>query len=228
MVAKKITATLPGELGSTAHTLLSNDGKRLAFGDPLTSDNVRIWDMATNRAITLATGIGNNSPPLHHAAGFSPDGSLIAVHGNYEGTAALLVFEIDTGLLVGKALNQPKTSAWSPDGRWIASLGRPLTYPEIQSDAVGHSAGAQGNVLLLSEVVHPVTGLRTREQVERMEFSQNGSQFSVNRTLYMTHKDERRCSLIPVAEEGGGLVRFFLNRTAGPGISRPDSSCINR
>jgi WD40 repeat protein/tRNA A-37 threonylcarbamoyl transferase component Bud32 len=154
---KRIAATLPAEIGTSAHVALSNDGKRAAFGDPLAADAVRIWDLATNRAITLATGMGRNSHPLYYAAGFSPDGSLIAVHGNYEGTAALLVFEIDTGIVIGKALNQPLTSAWSPDGRWIASLGRPLT---------------------------------------------------VNHTLLLSRKDERRCSLMPIADEGGGLIRF--------------------
>ncbi len=108
---------------------------------------------------------------------------------------------------MGKALNTPIHSAWSPDGRWLASLGKPIKGQSLESPDQP-ALNPNRHALLLSEVIHPVTGLRTHEKVERLEFSPDGSQLSVNRTLVQTRKDDRGCRLIPLADEGGGVIRY--------------------
>jgi WD40 repeat protein/tRNA A-37 threonylcarbamoyl transferase component Bud32 len=188
---QKAGAGLPAVLAAGPAIAISDDGFRVAFVDPLALDSVRIWDVPGKRVIiTLAAGImwgGRN--PLSAAAGFSPDASMIALHGSFDGSAALLVFEIDTGNLIGKVMNQTQRSAWSADGRWIASV---------------HG----GKDLELSEVVHPVAGVRTWQGVTRLAFSPDGRELSVNRTLIQTRKDERRCGLAPPREEGDGAIRY--------------------
>ena len=208
---QKAGERVPAELAAAPALAISDDGRRLAFVDPFALDAVRIWDAPSKRVlVTLATGMNLNwfkQNSLATAAGFSPDASLIALHGSFDGTAALLVFEIDTGNLMAKVPMQAYRSAWSPDGRWLATACDQFVQAELERGAVSEPGGPPVR-LLVSEVVRPVTGLRTSESVTRLAFSPDGGELSINRTLLRTRKDDRRCGLVPPREEGAGAIRY--------------------
>ncbi len=194
---------------------ISDDGRRAAFADPIVRDSVRIWDVPRKRAIvTFAAGVAwrQGFDPLTFAAGFSPDASLIALHGTVDAMPALVVYAVDTGNLVGTAPYAPGSSAWSPDGRWIVSYCSNARERDVEPGGVLKTV--QGNVtagLLFSEVIYPVPCVRTWESMQRLEFSPDGTTLSANRTLLQTHKDERGCGLMLPRDEGGGVIRYAGN-----------------
>ncbi|MFN4260815.1 MAG: protein kinase domain-containing protein [Gemmataceae bacterium] len=208
---QKFTHTLPRTFEATTFMALSADGRLAAFNLSQVLDIVLVYDFEQGRIVaTLPVGRHAIVMPLRFAAGFSPDGSMFAAHGRIDGQPALVVFDINTGQLIGSAQNDPLVSAWSPDGRWIASWGTFLSTSALEVGATNRvtNQAFDHNVLLLSEVVRPVSGWLAREKTNNLQFSDDGTLLRTDRQPLRTFESPRMMSLEPVKNDPAPSIGF--------------------
>jgi WD40 repeat protein len=125
---RRVHGKLPGVGPVGAFVCVADDGRRLAFMDPRTRGSVRVWDWERDRFLTplntedLDAACGQN---FRSVASFSPDGELLVTQGYYwAGVRCLVVWQVETGQrLQSLSFNVWGPSAWSPDGRWLATAG---------------------------------------------------------------------------------------------------------
>jgi WD40 repeat protein len=108
-----------GREGEVWGVSFSPDGRRVAASYAAT---VRVFDLASERVVAELPGLGA------YSTSFSADGRRLAVGNDYGGPAS--VFDISTGQLaftVGEVGGWVRALAFSPDGRWLATIGDTVT-----------------------------------------------------------------------------------------------------
>ena len=88
----------------------SPDGTLIA-GASMSDGTVKLWNVASARLV--------RSLPTHavdvYSVAFSPDGTtLAAATGNNNGNGTVVRWNTDTGILLGKPLDEPSRSTQSP------------------------------------------------------------------------------------------------------------------
>jgi WD40 repeat protein len=115
---------------------LSPDGRRAVTS--CRDHTVRVWDLDTGRELARQTYRGLVWRPL-----FSPDGRLV-FGASDDGTAG--VWEAETGKLVGRewrhGLGQGLWAAFSRDGQYVVTAGRPLAREREGGEARVWEAGS--------------------------------------------------------------------------------------
>ena len=131
---------------------LSPDGTRLVTGGPL--DPAVLWDVSGHRRATALTELSAHGVPVRHVA-FSPDGTRVAA---VRADGVVQLSDPRRHQQIGGVLPAQGTGALSPDGRLLATSGRPGDAPAVRLwDAAGRRpsgpplepAGARGAVPVL-------------------------------------------------------------------------------
>jgi WD40 repeat protein len=120
---KRIAHTLPDVGPVPGYVVLAQDGRRMAYVDPLALGTVRLWDWELRRfTAVLPTGSGSqgNSGSFEVFAGFSPDGELLTTQGQ---VGEILIWQAETGRLLTRLGQIWGRCRWSPDGKWLATTG---------------------------------------------------------------------------------------------------------
>jgi WD40 repeat protein/tRNA A-37 threonylcarbamoyl transferase component Bud32 len=189
---KMLTGMFPLWVNPTHPVVQTDDGRRVAFVDPYGVNAIKLWDWHEARMATLSAGLGENLLPLTNAAGFSPDGTLLAVHGRWHGQDALLVYEVETGELIGTLRNHFSASAWSRDGRWLITAGNNVYPPGLASGRV--LPDVNNTYLSFSEVFYP-TPTYVAKPSDRVVFRADGKMLFAGGNLWHVDAGEQRITL---------------------------------
>jgi WD40 repeat protein/tRNA A-37 threonylcarbamoyl transferase component Bud32 len=172
---------------------VSEDGRRMAYFDRETNQYVKVydWERGGRYLSFLPNGVGTNPSFLEQHAGFSPDGSLLAMWGRLNKTFGLVVFDVEHGEPAGILENTAiSNSIWSADGRWLITLGGwmlGVTAPD---------KFATTNVQF-SEVIYPTPTYKvgTLWGICPLHFVRDGKALIAGNTLFLVRPGEKRTTL---------------------------------
>lgn len=126
---KEKTALKPDQTQFVLCVAFSSDGKLLAAGtqnDGFKDHSmIKLWDVATGKEHATLKGKGEYE--IVHSVAFSSDGNLLAAgSGSVTGNGTLRLWDLETGkertVLQGHS-DQLRSVAFSPDAKWLASVG---------------------------------------------------------------------------------------------------------
>jgi eukaryotic-like serine/threonine-protein kinase len=169
----------------------------LAFADPADRLTIRLWDVRSVRARP-----GLRSPRVEGVAleygSFRPDGSLLAAL-EYDGKTygpnnTISVWDMNTARLLC-TLRDADRPVWSPDGRYLATIGEGrFTTPDGEATVSGDSAATR-----VYEVTTPAPAARAAAAVEALTFDPDGRHLVTNEAVWTIASGTDRRTLLPVA-----------------------------
>jgi WD40 repeat protein len=193
-------AMLPERVNVGDAVLVSPDGGRMAFADPLTEDLMRVWDWKAGKVMSnlviARTPSDFTSFNFHDQAGFNPDGTLICFSGwrwqSLKIVSWLWVWEVATGRLVWSWQASINKAIWSDDGRRLLTLNG---QPGADSKSPGSGVYASVN-----EVVRLAPVYRPPADQSPWTFSPGSDYVAGSRSIWQVRRDEGHCWLEPFAE----------------------------
>jgi WD40 repeat protein/tRNA A-37 threonylcarbamoyl transferase component Bud32 len=114
--------TLPGHGQFVTSLQFSGDGKRMLSFTPYGDSGVKVWDLATNQAISSISQLSMQQPQFT-AASFSSDGQIVALA---DATGVVKLWDASTGReqrLVGRLGRSIDHLHVSPNGQWLVAAG---------------------------------------------------------------------------------------------------------
>src|SRR5262249_6731793 len=127
LIAGRELATLPNvghrPYRQSYELQFSPDGRLLAFHQTPEPNSVKIWGCSSNTMKASFPGVvcGEGTWNQYQTAAFSPNGSMLATYVRTK-SADLQIWDTESQRPCG-ALRSDHSPLWSPDGRWLATIG---------------------------------------------------------------------------------------------------------
>jgi serine/threonine protein kinase/WD40 repeat protein len=127
LIAGRELATLPNvghrTYRQSYELQFSPDGRLLAFHQTPEPNSVKIWGCSSNTMKASFPGVvcGEGTWNQYQTAAFSPNGSMLATYVRTK-SADLQIWDTESQRPCG-ALRSDHSPLWSPDGRWLATIG---------------------------------------------------------------------------------------------------------
>jgi WD40 repeat protein len=222
-------AVLPEVGASLTYARFNADGRLLAYQDPLDRTMIRVRDLATGgfkRGLpglgpavdAFAAGFHQMGPRMtawqarpelgtsawaSHAGSFSSDGSVLAAEA---GNHSLKIWDVEGGTVVATVLENERP-VWSPDGRFLAAVGKGMV-----SFSAGQGSVAMGTdtaMVRLWEGTLPTPTYVLPAPIQSLAFRPDGRELAANGTLWEVVQDRGRSRLRESARKSPGDFATF-------------------
>ncbi len=174
--------TLPlaarGKYGSSYETQFSQDGRLLAFHESPEPNSIKIWDRTTNTIKASFPGVvsAEGDWSQYQTAAFSPSGRLLVSYVRTR-TDTLQVWDLENQRSCG-LLHGNHSPTWSPDGRWLATIG-----PGQSERPDGTKYHGDRTLVRIWEVTNPTPRAALASRIDVLSFDPTGQQLAVNDNL---------------------------------------------